>query len=84
MGSISESERSPGGNNGNPLQYSCLGNPTDRGARKVTVHGVAKSWMQLSISTDERKNYEDQNSKKKKKKQNSTVNFKNLIAFIDF
>ena len=83
MGSISESGRSPGGNTGNPLQYSCLGNPTDRGARKVTVHGVAKSWMQLSISTDERKNYEDQNSKKTNK-QNSTVNFKNLIAFIDF
>ena len=30
--------------NGNPLQYSCLGNPTDRGAWQATVHGVAKSW----------------------------------------
>ena len=68
VGSIPGSVRSPGEGNGNPLQYSCLGNPTDRGARKVTVHGVAKSWMQLSISTDERKNYEDKNSKKKKKK----------------
>ena len=29
--------------NGNPLQYSCLGNPTDRGAWWATVHGVAKS-----------------------------------------
>ena len=28
---------------GNPLQYSCLGNPMDRGARRTTVHGVAKS-----------------------------------------
>ena len=39
--------RSPGGN-GNPLQYSCLGNPMDRGAWQAIVHGVAKSWIQLS------------------------------------
>ena len=36
--------RSPGEGNGNPLQYSCLGNPMDRGAWQATVHGVAKSW----------------------------------------
>ena len=30
--------------NGNPLQYSCLENPMDRGAWWATVHGVAKSW----------------------------------------
>ena len=40
--------RIPGGENGNPLQYSCLGNPTDRGDWCVTVHGVAKSWIQHS------------------------------------
>jgi len=34
--------RSPGEGNGNPLQYSCLGNPMDRGARWATVHEVAK------------------------------------------
>ena len=34
--------RSPGKGNGNPLQYSCLGNPMDRGAQQVTVHGTAK------------------------------------------
>ena len=34
--------RSPGEGNGNPLQYSCLGNPMDRGAWWATVHGVAK------------------------------------------
>ena len=34
--------RSPGRGNGNPLQYSCLGNPMDRGAWRATVHGVAK------------------------------------------
>ena len=35
--------RSPGDGNGNPLQYSCLGNPMDRGAWRATVHGVEKS-----------------------------------------
>jgi len=35
-------ERSPGEGNGNPCQYSCMKNPTDRGA---TVHGIAKSWI---------------------------------------
>ena len=34
---------SPGEGNGKPLQYSCLGNPVDRGAWWATVHGVAKS-----------------------------------------
>ena len=34
--------------NGNPLQYSCLGNPMDRGARWATVHGVTKNKTQLS------------------------------------
>ena len=39
--------RSPGGGNGNPLQYSCLENPMDRGAWWATVHWVAKSWTLL-------------------------------------
>ena len=43
-GSIPGSGRSPGEGNGNPLQYSCLENPMDRGAWWATVHGVAKSW----------------------------------------
>ena len=34
-------ERSPGEGNGNPLRYSCLGNPMDRGAWRTTVYGVA-------------------------------------------
>ena len=41
-------ERSPGEGNGNPLQYSCLENPVDRGACWATVHGVAKSQTQFS------------------------------------
>ena len=40
--------RSPGGGNGNPLQYSCLGNPMDIGSWWATVHGVMKSWTWLS------------------------------------
>ena len=48
MGSIPGSGRSPGEGNGNPLQYSCLENPRDRGAWRTTVHGVAKSWTWLS------------------------------------
>ena len=40
--SIPGSERSPGGENSNPLQYSCLENPTDRGGWWATVRGVAK------------------------------------------
>ena len=42
VGSISELGRSPGEGNGNPLQYSCVGNPMDRGARWATVHGTAR------------------------------------------
>ena len=38
-GSVPGLGRSPGGENGNPLQYSCLENPMDRGARCATVHG---------------------------------------------
>ena len=41
-GSIPGLERSPGGGNGNPLQYSCLGNPMYRGTWWATVHGAAK------------------------------------------
>ena len=43
LGSIPVSGRSPGEGNGNPLQYSCLENPMDRGAWWATVHMVAKS-----------------------------------------
>ena len=41
MGSIPESQRFPGGGHGNPLQCSCLENPMDRGAWRVTVHQIA-------------------------------------------
>ena len=47
QGSILESRRSPGGGHSNPLQYSCLENPMDRGAWQATVHGVTQSrtWL---------------------------------------
>ena len=44
MSSIPESGSSLGEGNGNPLQYSCQGNSTDRGTWQATVHEVAKSW----------------------------------------
>ena len=46
-GSIPGSGRSPGEGNGNPLQYFCLENPLDKGARQAVVHGVTKSWTRL-------------------------------------
>ena len=42
-GSVPGSGRSSGGRNGNPLQYSCLENPMDRGVWRATIHGVAQS-----------------------------------------
>ena len=47
-GSIPGLGRSPGGGHGNPLQYSCLEDPMDRGAWQVTAHRVTKSQTQLS------------------------------------
>ena len=47
-GSIPGYERSPGEEHGNPLQYSCLENPIDRGTWWPTINGVAKSQTQLS------------------------------------
>ena len=56
MGSIPGSGRSPGGGNGNPLQYSSLENPMDRGRWQATVQRVAKSqtwlkWLSMHIHT---------------------------------
>ena len=48
VSSIPRSGRSPGEGNDNPLQYSCLENPTDRGAWSATGHGVAKGQTRLS------------------------------------
>ena len=61
LGSIPGSGRSPGGRNGNLLQCSCLGNPTDRGAWWATVRGVAKK----SDTTEQLNNNNNQNGKQK-------------------
>ena len=50
LGSIPGLGRSPGGGHGNPLQYSCLENPMDRGTWWATVHGVTKSRTQLRLT----------------------------------
>ena len=47
LGWISRLGRSPGEGNGNPLQYSGLENPMDRGAWSATVQGVTKNWTQM-------------------------------------
>ena len=47
-GSVPGLGRYPGEGNGNPLQYSCLGNLVNRGAWWATVHGVSKNWTQLN------------------------------------
>ena len=48
LGSIPGLGRFSGERNGNPLQYSCMENPRDRGAWWATVHGVTKSWPTLT------------------------------------
>ena len=54
LGSVPGSGRSPGEGSGNPLQYSCLGNPMDRGAWQATVHGVSESDMTEHVHTKTR------------------------------
>ena len=48
VGSILGLGRSPGEGNGNPLQYSCLGNPVDRGDWQATAQGITKEWNTTS------------------------------------
>ena len=58
-GSTPGSGRSPGGEHGNPLHYSCLENPMNRGTSGATVHGVAKSQTRLKqLGTHTRKSYQ--------------------------
>ena len=66
-GSIPGLGRSPGEGNGNPLQYSCLENPVDRGAWRATVHGVAK---ELDLAT---KQQQEKNKKGSWPRQSSAV-----------
>ena len=52
-GSISRTGRSPGEGNDNPLYYSCLGNPMDRGAWQAPVHGVTRVGHDLATKPPE-------------------------------
>ena len=66
-GLIPGSVRSPGVGNGNPLQYSCLENPMDRGVWQAAVHGVTKSWTWLKrLSTQACTFYESHKIKSSK------------------
>ena len=59
LGSIPGLGRSPGEGNGNPLQYSCLENPMDRGAWRAIVHGVARVGHGLATKERDRKTKEN-------------------------
>ena len=66
LGLIPGSGGSPGGGNGNPLQYFCLKNPLDRGSWQVTVHRVSQSqtWLKLFISSSIPKRDKDANKRR--------------------
>ena len=64
MSSIPGFRRSPGEGNGNPLQYSCLGNPMNRGAWWATVYGVAKIIRYDLVTKQQQKKKRQSNSHK--------------------
>ena len=68
-GSLPRSGRSPGGGNGNPLQYACQGNPMDRRASGATVQRVTNSWTRPSTSTILKTKYICRRDKSRKKDQ---------------
>ena len=71
--------RSPGGGHGNPLQYSCLENPMDRGAWWSTVHRVAKNWTWLKwLSTHACPTLRNTNSNKPSRHQTSHLLWRSL------
>ena len=75
MGSTPGWGRSPREGNGNPLQYSCLENPMDRGAWQAMVHRVANSWTQLKqLSTHVRRALSNGRSRLEKTKMLISVN----------
>ena len=87
MGSIPGLGRSPGERNGNPLQYSCLGNPMDRGAQQAIAHGVAKSrtWLSMehclrAIPCVEEKNKVHTHCRQSKERKISKLNYARSIS----
>ena len=73
IGLIPRSGGSPGEGNGNPLQYSCLGNPTDRGAWRVTLHGVETSRTQLQRG---------RSSQHSRKEDNTKMNLETILNYV--
>ena len=73
-GSIPGLGKYPGGGNGNPLQYSCLENPKDKGAWEAVVHGVTKSqtwlsdWVHSIPNKDSNKSYHLERFKRSQRK----------------
>ena len=59
LGPIPGSRRSPGGGNGNPVQYSCLGNPMDSGAWQATVQEAVKVWHNLTTEQQHLVSYKE-------------------------
>ena len=77
--SISGSGRSPGGGHGNPLQYSCLENPMDRGAWWAIVHRITKSWTRLKqLSTHTCRVYKEVNNSIRERTYNPIKNGQRL------
>ena len=78
-------ERAPGEGNGNPLQYSCLGNPMDRGAWWATVYGVSKKKKKLmSMSKGYKTNLKELNgSVKQKYSKNTPRSYGDLVHVHD-
>ena len=81
MGLIPVLGRFPGEGNGNPLQYSCLGNPMDRGAWRVMVYRVTKSWtwQWLNNNTENCKTLKEMKEDLNKYKKSSGHGLKDLI-----
>ena len=77
-GLIPVSRRSPGEGNGNPLQYSCLENPMDRGACQATVHTVEKSW-----TLQKRLSQQVIVKKRKSKEMNTKLKGRNKIPLVN-
>ena len=73
IGLIPRSVGSPGEGNGNPLRYSCLGNPTDRGAWRVTVHGVETSRTQPQHG---------RSSQHSRKEDNTKTNLETILNYV--
>ena len=85
MGSMPNLGRYPGAGHGNPLQYSCLENPINRGSWHATVHGVAQSWAQLKDWTKEKQFVKNTSKFCYQKKKHQGVFGKNTwIAFFFF